>query len=293
MVSSSGLSVPIFFIKGFYLKDFLIRRWYIQHYHQIRTFLISLVKSPQLNFYLFIFGVCFLFGLIIGFLVGNPPRARNSSISQVDNSLGSIPAIKQQNILFIGVDHFRSQSPLLESIWLMIYLPSRFHLKLVPIYPTPFKQISNGSLPLTKIMEVNTQDRPTTDFFETLHSGDIWWNHYVLIDETGLIETINFLGGSGREIADLEGDKVIKTLPLPWLDRVSALQGQTSLLQGLCQQINEPSSRSSDINQILRLIPDHIKTDMDISDAVQNWSQLVSRGNQLDCEFPLTDVSVP
>ncbi len=275
------------------MKDFILRRWHIQPDNQIRAFFTSLVKSPQLSVYLFVFGLCLLLGLIAGLLAGDPHHPRNESLSQDESTFQASPATAQQNILFIGVDHFKSQSPRLESIWLMIYLPSRFHLNLVPIYPTPFDQNPVASTSFTQIMKINQQGLLSEEFFEILHSGDVWWNHYVLLDETGLIEIINFFGGLRSGIDSFEGDRVISALPLPWVDRGSALQGQTSLLQGLCQQIGRPSSSSSDINKILRLVPNHIRTDMDVSEAVQNWLQLISTGNHLDCEFPLIGVLAP
>lgn len=275
------------------MKYFNLLNWTIQPDFSIKTFLVSAVKTPQRNVYLLIFGLCLSVGLMAGILIGNSIHLTNRMISEDNDSLQINPTISQENILFIGFDHFKSQSPVLESVWLMIYLPSKYHLNLLPIYPTPFDQSLFESNSITSIIKIDQQGHPTEEFFERLHSRDIRWNHYVLVDEAGMIETVNFFGGLQKESNVLNGANVINSLHLPWVNPSLSLQDQTSLLQGLCNEISQPSSNILDINKILKLIPDHIRTDMDVSEAIQYWLQLLSKENQLDCEFPLNGVLYP
>jgi hypothetical protein len=242
--------------------------------------------------YAMVFVIFLLLGIWSGKLSGAFKSARGPIATLRANSPLPTPSNGQKNLLVIGVDRLKSRQPRLESIWLLGYFPDNPHITLIPVFPA-----SPGIQPaylrsLQKGLRISEQGRPSPEMLKMLQKDHIWWNNYVIVDDIAMIEIIDFLGGIQVNERRVKGALAISSFPLPQEDASAALDGQTRLLDRICQQANLLLP-SADLRKILNLIPDHIQTDADIFQAIRDWRALTHGKGSIVCEFPLHTAFLP
>lgn len=242
--------------------------------------------------YAAVFVFFLLLGIWTGKLSGTFKPARGPIATLRASSPLPTPSNGQTNLLVIGVDRLESRQPRLESIWLLGYFPDNPRVTLIPVFPA-----SPGTHPaylrsLQESFRISEHGRPSPEMLKTLQKDHIWWNGYVIVDDIAMIEIIDFLGGIEVNDRRVKGALAISSFPLPQEDPSASLDGQTRLLDRICQQANLLLP-SADLRKILNLIPDHIQTDADIFQAIRDWRALTNGKGNLVCEFPLHTESLP
>lgn len=194
--------------------------------------------------------------------------------------------IHQRNLLVIGVDDLETKSPSLQSVWLIIFMPNTPHFMLLPIYPNGSfvenKQLSMAD-PLPETFLLDKRKAPRESFFKALEVKEIWWNAYILLDETALIEVSNFIG----RISETSSTNIIKIVPDADDDPIGSLLGQAEFVQSLCRQTTTISN--VDTQQYLDLLSKvrgHIISDLDFDTTITEWQELITNSGNISCEFP-------
>lgn len=248
------------------------------------------LSSPSLS--VIIFSLFVPVGLWFGFSIGNFtfPGLQNGAIPA--ETTVTPPTNGQRSILFIGVDHLNVDQPRLESIWLVLYLPGKPSLTLLPIFPVSTTSKSYLGSSWERTNPIGDDGNPSTGLLNILKKKQIWWSEYVLLDETAMIKVVDFLGGMTVGERYLDGALSLGSIIPPWESQSAAIQGQTELLQTLCLQPKRVSSMK-DIGSILDLIPLHMRTNIEVSQALDDWQSLVTNEIDLTCEFPMLSVFKP
>jgi hypothetical protein len=197
--------------------------------------------------------------------------------------------LHQRNILVIGVDDLVSASPSLKSVWLIIYMPNIPHFMLLPIYPiksiSETNDLSTGGS-LKEKFQLDKKKTPQISFFEAIGANDIWWNSYILMDDTALAEVSNFVGNLDNN-PNFDSISAIKNVPDPEHDPLGALLGQADIVQGLCSQTVRLSTvETQQYLMLLKNIREHVRTDLNFDKTIAEWQQLLLSSGNISCEFP-------
>lgn len=222
--------------------------------------------------------------LILFFLLGLGLYSPTQSLA----TTGSAPATGQHNLLVIGVDDLTSQSPLLESVWLVGHFPGNSVFILVPLYPIENDDSQNKDLANT--FTLNHAGEPDRAFFNLL-GRKTWWNNYLVIDEAGIAATLDFLGEITPKGSLLDGSGTFKSPTRPIIEQFATPQGQSELLQLAC--IQAASIHHEQLIQGLNRIKPHIKSNLDLTPPTRDWFTEKGSPPGLRCEFPVTDPNEP
>jgi len=201
----------------------------------------------------------------------------------------SPPATGQRNLLVIGIDDLSSPSPRLESVWLVSFFPGQSTFTLFPIYPDILENNKSDHEALAKDFSLDANDTPNQAFFDLL-GQETWWNNYLVIDEAGWAAILDFLGGVVIDGRLLDGSGAPVSLTL-WDDPSASAGGQAALLQAAC--LRAASLHQEEVIQGLSLLAPHLRSDLDLTQAPQDWSTEPGSRLGLHCEFPLTSSLEP
>jgi hypothetical protein len=246
-------------------------------------------RGAPLVFYTVIFFVCLATGLWGGMLAGQRINLFNYAPFPLVSPIPT-PANGQSNVLIIGVDRLNFSDPRLESIWLLAYFPGEPEVKLIPVYPKPIPDPANDGPQMEEIFQLSPAGVPGEAILNYLHQEQIWWSNYILLDETGLIEILDFTGGVKIDGQKLSGALAIGSITPAKDNQLDAVKSQTQLLQELCRQINKLPPHTN-LDPLVKLMPWHIKTDLNVHQTIAEWQGLLASGNSIHCEFPLENLS--
>lgn len=197
-----------------------------------------------------------------------------------------IPA-HQRSILLIGIDDFLAAEPKLESLWMIFYLRDHPQFMLVPIYPN--RMPGDSPLPLVdenlaSSFRLMNDASPHPTFLQALHDKDIWWNGYLILDKTALLQIQEF---SNKFANDLEQSNSTLGIHHIGEDPLQALLDQTRLAQQLCRSSNQVlDSDASEILAFLDQISSHLSTDLNLHMLLLELQQALQTGGGVSCEFP-------
>jgi len=197
--------------------------------------------------------------------------------------------IQQRNLLVIGVDDIDSETPGLNSVWLIIFMPNTPHFMLLPIYPNGTLADTNQPSTIGSLVEAFHLDRgktPHDSFFKALEAKEIWWHAYVLLDETALLEISNFVGLNSED-SDPHSSHDFNNAPSPEDDPLGSLLGQAEFVQSLCKRTTHLSAVDrSQYLKFLTKVGGHMRSDLDLETTITEWQQLLKQGGNITCEFP-------
>ena len=259
------------------------------------SFFTQARSNPHLAFYAGIFLIFLATGVWSGRSLGSsgsflsPPSLLPDSPKAVQAPTIA-PAIDQRNLLVIGVDQLRAAQPELESAWLVMYFPGKPDFTFLPIYPMPGEQGIQASSALMASFSLDTAGRLNPAFLHQLADW-IWWNNYLVIDQTGMIALINMLGGIPSKNQYLDGAQVMARMPSSSQDSNAAYASQVSLLASLCSQTKIPPSKKA-IATTLQTIQTNLTTDLDLIDSLDIWLDPNKKSLAVRCEFPLSAPSI-
>lgn len=197
-----------------------------------------------------------------------------------------IPA-HQRSILLIGIDDFLTAEPKLESLWMIFYLRDLPQFMLVPIYPN--RMPGDSPLPLidenlASSFRLMNNASPHPNFLQALHDKDIWWNGYLILDKSALLQIQEF---SNKFANDPEQSNPQLGIHHTGEDPLQALFDQTRLAQQLCRSSNQVlTTDASEILAFLDQISTHMSTDLNLHMLLLELQQALQTSGGVSCEFP-------
>jgi hypothetical protein len=215
-----------------------------------------------------------------------PPPAPRETLPQVEplpQATEHLPVEgRQTNLLVILVDSLSKPSPELKGVWLVGRAPSVPQVVLLPLYPTSRKDETEL---FSRLFHLDSGAQPAEEFLEFLKLKNIWWDHYLVADETSLAELIALTEGVHYEGHDLSGREAIASL----LDEERApqevLRAQAQLAGELCRTAPELLQNVEPVI-LWGLLTHRMHSDFELS-AIESAHETVSQpGGSPVCEFP-------
>lgn len=222
-----------------------------------------------------IIGVFLLLGYWIGF---------QTEPSNCEDPNPSRPPNNQTNILLIGTDNLKS-SATLESVWLIGFFSNHSQVILTPLYPSPKNSALNLDEQIKENFELNILGHPESKFIESIQEC-VWIDGYILVEDIGLVATVEFLGGVDINDYHYNGFQALNALTSVTEDPQLALKTQSILIKAICQEAAQLAS-NVDFKKFFLDSAGHIKTNMDISTLLDSYQSLRNRPQELKCEIPL------
>ena len=244
--------------------------------------------------FLLSFGIC----LVLGFSLGTSiSRSKGNAASYKEivssHSLSSSLPTGQRNILLISIDQLTAPKPRLESVWMVLYIPGDPSITLVPIFPVAGSAPSSQYPDLQNKFELGPDHAPTKKFIEGLKALNLWWDHYLVLDEMAQVELINRLGQITTRNNPVNGLRAVANLPLAWVNPHGALLAQATLLKEICREVAQvnPDVKWGQ-SRLLEEMSDHLMTDMTMAQVQSEWKVMASSEGQLSCSFPTLSQAV-
>lgn len=199
----------------------------------------------------------------------------------------------QRSILLISAASMDTSNPHLESIWLATYFSSDTSIRLLPIFPTGEKPISDFEEQLAYSFDLNKKNGSVVlnqDFINVLENNNYWWSGYFIFDEVALTKIFNLLGGIELNGKTLSGAAAVKEFPEVLDNPQDAYSSQIAILQSACHKFMEINP-NQDMSEINSLLYNHILTSLDSNQLQTELDTLYSSGHYLTCRFPTLEIS--
>jgi hypothetical protein len=199
----------------------------------------------------------------------------------------------QRSLLVIGVDQLNSSNPQLRGVWYVAYFPNKAEINLVPLYPAIYEPYRADNNDVAAAFQLNRSGDLSPKFLAALDTiYDLTLGVPVLFDDFALISLIELLGGveiNGRVIKD---KSVVTDIPTA-LDNVDdALTGQATLLNALCHRAAH-QKRLWQPSDLRAIIPNHLRTNFDIDQALADWASLNAIGPEIKCAISIPGQHTP
>jgi hypothetical protein len=191
----------------------------------------------------------------------------------------------QRNILLVLVDRMTGESPRLQSVWLLACLPSTSHVTFLPLFPDSGRGSQIEDEALEELFKLDAEGSPARDFLSALAARDIWWHHYLVLDNLALAGMVELIGGVDLGWGEMSGTQVMRFLSQPNQEPRAELMGQALLVRELCNRI-PVALAGSDWEIQFELLSGHISSDLDLSNSNIDWVRLRAFATALSCEFP-------
>jgi hypothetical protein len=194
----------------------------------------------------------------------------------------------QRNLLVAWVDRMDSTNPRLEGLWLILFVPNSPSLTWLPLYPAGLIESIDGNAQWVADFRLTPDDKLDPQFVADLRSKDVWWNNYLVIDETGLVEIVNRNLNSSEDPAITPqpdaGVRIIANMPLAWENPGEALKAQFDLLDRFCLP-PITSTRAASAADLIGPLDHHLITNLQAEEILTIWNNLRLTGGRL-CKFP-------
>jgi hypothetical protein len=194
----------------------------------------------------------------------------------------------QRNLLVAWVDSLDAENPRLEGLWLVLFVPNSPSLTWLPLYPDGLIGSIGGNPQWYADFRLTPEGEFDSQFVANLRSEDVWWNNYVVVDETGLVEivnrSLNVMGSPAITPQPDAGDRIIGNMPLAWEAPSEALKAQFDLLDSLCLSIPASTQAASQAD-LLDLLDHHLISDLQANEILSIQKNLRLTGGSL-CKFP-------
>jgi hypothetical protein len=212
-----------------------------------------------------------------------PSRASNSSSIYQKPQESQNANLGQHNLLLVLVDSL--DHPDLEGVWLVVNGNLNNGSKFLPVeFEAPAKtDESRADGSSSNLFE--TDGTPSAKFVNDLIERGLWWDYYLVIDQSGLGA---LTGWSGRSSSQDSPSLSNGTEGNSNSDIPSDLQGvyqQAASLRSLCER-SELINQTLDPGTILSLLEGHFRTDYELSRLTEEWYSFRYRGFAWYCEFP-------
>jgi len=199
----------------------------------------------------------------------------------------------QRSILLISATSLQTPRPHLENIWLATYLASDTTIRLLPVYPTGKQSLADFEDQLDSsfnFVHANGVQVLAQDFVEVLKTDNYWWSGYVVFDEVAFSRLINDIGGIEVNGRPLTGEQAVIGLAKLSNNPQRGFSSQVAVMQSVCHKFQE-IFRFLDLSQLVRLLPNHIYTDLDSYQLQIEMQSLFSNERKPTCRFPTLEMS--
>jgi hypothetical protein len=225
----------------------------------------------------------FIACLAIGFLSGDLPISPTipvASTSKNSQRPSGTPQYRNQlNLVLIQVDNIKEARPRLETAWLMLYMADQSDLTLLLLYPSskePYNKLAD-QFKLTPSGDLDS------GFNDALLSFGFGYQGFILIDETGFSQWIDWLGGVDVGSGKQNGAAVLKQLPKPWSDIDNAIARQKITSFSICDVTSGLPLETDWFSLLARLMPDHLLTNLSLRETVTAWQQMKEKQDRFKC----------
>jgi hypothetical protein len=248
-----------------------------------------------------LFFTLFICSLVVGYTFS--ARFYPSDLNFFTSSLRVVTAQDQKSIdtlstgqrsfLLIGVSSLNTLKPNLESAWLATYLPTGSDVRLLSIYPTGNKPISDLEAQIIQsfgLDKKNGQLILNQDFQNVLVAKNYWWSGYIILDEVAMADISDLLGGIDMQGQILTGNQIITKLADVLDQPKEAYAFQIAMLQSICKQFSHLSS-NADLSQVGTVLHHHIVTDLRSDQLRTEFQSFMAGEHQPTCKFPMLEKS--
>ena len=196
-------------------------------------------------------------------------------------------ATGQKNALLILADDLESPEPRLEGVWLCVFLPTAPRLTMLPLYPAALSGGHKEDLRLAGLFGLDGQKMPLPAFQDSLKAKGLWWDYMLVIDEAGIQDVVDLVGGIDLDAGHLNGIETLAYLPKAWEAPQEALYSQARLGSALCQAKNEMLEKIDSV-QLIKILVNHVQANVSPTDmaAAVAWLKTQSDDHKFDCDFP-------
>ncbi|MBN1147628.1 MAG: hypothetical protein JXA78_10260 [Anaerolineales bacterium] len=185
----------------------------------------------------------------------------------------------------------QSTNPRLQAVWLLVVLPPSSHVAFLPLYPaSPGSGLAQDEL-LESLFQLDQNGAPSAVFLSSLQTMDLWWDHYLVLDEIALAGLIELVGGVDLGQGQMNGKRTMDSLSLASQDPYNAVMLQAALARELCHCVPRLlEDRGSEVQ--FDLLANHMASDFSLENSQVDWDSLRKYGRSLSCKFPtLPEVS--
>jgi hypothetical protein len=231
-----------------------------------------------------VFFGCLAIGIFSGYFSfpsTQPASVTSSPSTQTIASNTILENNKQQNLVLILIDNLGTPGYHLESVWLLLFTPDYPDLTLLMLYPSPKEPYKN----LANQFKLTPDGKLDTSFTDALHSFKFNYQGFILIDEEGLSQWIDWMNGIDIDGNTQNGANVQNYTPKPWNDFDKSIKPQMTVATGLCKKtILLPK----DVNWFTLLgiiFPDHMSSDLSLKDTVVMWKNFLAKQEKAKCKI--------
>jgi hypothetical protein len=230
--------------------------------------------------------VAFIACLIIGIQAGSkslPTRPTTPSPTQGNWSSSS----QQRTIVLIVADDLMAPKPQLFATWIVLYRPDAPRITFLPLYPPNTVTLTSNPPDLASNFTLDADKSPGQAFAESLQKFNFAWNGYILTDEIGITQTVDWLQGIAINGTRASGTAALSTLTNPWDDPLGALETQQALITNICTKVSALKPEANWLELAGLMMPQHLHTNLSLESALIDWKTLATAGEPITCEAPI------
>jgi hypothetical protein len=196
----------------------------------------------------------------------------------------------QRNTLLVVVDEKGMPNPKLRSIWLLLELPNKDTLTLIPLYPAAVKNHTVHDQLLENTFAIDKGQSFDESFLTQFSELNIWWDEYILVDDYIMGSLFELSNGSSIAGIPITGSD-IRSGHLPEFEnKTKQLRFQVGLFQFFCQKISLAPLHPNYQNTIASF-SSHTLTSLDNQDIVAMLDHLTHMNHAPNCDFPTLNLT--
>ncbi len=191
----------------------------------------------------------------------------------------------QRNTLLVVVNDGEDFKPELRSVWLILELPDKQSLTLIPLYPGALKNYAVHDQVLEQTFAIIDNHHLNESFLSHLTELNIWWNDFVLVDDFIVGNFFEMTNGSTVAGLPVTAED-IQSGNYPAADNKSArLEFQVGLMKYFCQKISLAPLHPS-YQQIMDVLPSHAISSLKNNELLARFTSINQLTSAVDCKFP-------
>jgi hypothetical protein len=191
--------------------------------------------------------------------------------------------------MLVLVDNLEAPFPQLESIWLVLYLPTDSEITLMPIYPSSVQASYRLDEQVQATFQVISESQGlllSQDFLTALHNLGFWWSGYVMVDGQALNQLIHTITTPGQQVESSREQHDLLT------NKQDLLKAQVKTFKMVCEYAsNAPRELEESLSiNIQDTMEANIIVDFDKQQLVDEIHLILGHGSNLRCEVPVFDL---
>jgi len=231
------------------------------------------------------FIACLFLGLYLG---GGLSVATSKSTPGVLSPLTKT-SIEQHTVVLIQADDLTLSSPHLVGMWLLFYYPEYPQLTLLMLYP-PMSDNNRGKIwALGQQFALTSNGKLSPIFLTLLQNFGFKSNGYIVIDNYGLTQWVDWLGGitMGDDHGVQNGSTILSTLPNGDNNEQNTGKWMKQVSMGVCSKLIAIPVDSNWATLMNSVAPDHFHSDLSLELLMGDWKKLKSHDQAITCEFDI------